>query len=341
MYGWAPLPRTLAAALRDVAHADRRVRQSALADLERLSDGEGRAQALEALRAALTGDAEPELRAAAALALADARATEALPSLIEAADRDEPRVRQLALVAVGELAPRGAEDALRVVRRALEEAAPALRFQALIAASHVMFPPELEPVLVAAAADGEPRVRYLACRLLEQQLAEASTSASEALVGALQALFADADSEVRLSAAVALAARGVEGARQRLIAALNGGEAFQPEDEQAAIDLCARLGWREAMPGLRRRAWTAWYKGASPFSFQARVALARLGDARARRQIVDELGSWSRPVRTRAAVAAGLARLEEARARLVAMRGNERAADAGSVEEALRALDTA
>jgi HEAT repeat protein len=342
MYGWSPLPRTLAAALRDVVHSESRVRLSAVADLERLTGGEGRDAAVEALMAALAGDRDHEVRSAAALALADARAEQAVDVLLRAAENDEPRVRQLALVAVGELASPGHAEALRVVRLALVEAAPALRFQALLAASHLMSEDELLGVLLEARSDGEQRVRYLTCRLLEQLAPEgASDETAGRVARALEGLFEDEDSEVRLSASVALAQRGSTVARQRLVEALNRDTPMQPEDEQAAIGLCAELELHAAAPGLRRRAWGRWYQAGSPFVFQARVALARLGDERARRAILEGLSSWSRPVRTRSAVAAGLAGLQEARARLQAMQRDERQADSYSVAEALRALDTA
>jgi HEAT repeat protein len=340
MYGWSPLPRTLAAALRDVLHAEARVRLSAVADLERLCRGDGHEAAVAALIAALSSDKDLEVRAAAALALADARAEDGLGALLRAAEHDEPRVRQLALVAVGELAGRDHVDAQRVIRLGLSEAAPALRFQALLAASHVLAERELVDVLVDAQRDEEPRVRYLTCRLLEQLPLEQSEDTTRSrVVRALEALFQDDDSEIRLSAAVALAQRGSRQAREQLVVALNAGTPMQPDDEQAAIELCSELSLRDAFPGLRERAWGRWYKAKSPFVFQARVALARLGDARARQDILKGLSSWSRPVRTRSAVAAGLAGLQEARARLVAMQSDERQADSYSVAEALRALD--
>jgi len=105
--------------------------------------------------------------------------------------------------------------------------------------------------------------------------------------------------------------------------------------------LCTELGLNAARPGLAARAWGGWLGSASPLAFQARVALARLGDERARAQILRGLSAWSRETRTRAVAAAGQARLEAARARLLQMRGDERQADPESVIEALRALDHA
>jgi HEAT repeat protein len=106
------------------------------------------------------------------------------------------------------------------------------------------------------------------------------------------------------------------------------------------MELCAELGLEAARPGLAARAWGGWLGSASPLAFQARVALARLGDERARDHILRGLSSWSRETRTRAVAAAGQARLEAARARLLQMRGDESRADPESVSEALRALDS-
>jgi hypothetical protein len=69
------------------------------------------------------------------------------------------------------------------------------------------------------------------------------------------------------------------------------------------------------------------------------VALARLGDERAKREILRDLSSFRRATRARAVAAAGQARLELARARLLEMRDDERQADSESVREALLALD--
>jgi HEAT repeat protein len=113
----------------------------------------------------------------------------------------------------------------------------------------------------------------------------------------------------------------------------------QLEDEQAAIEICAELRLDAARPGLSARAFGGALGGASPLAFQARVALARLGDERASAHIVRGLSSWSRAARSEAVAAAGQARLEAARARLLEMRHDERQADLRSVAEALLALE--
>src|SRR5689334_18307421 len=100
MYAWSPLPRSLAATFRDAQSPKSRVRLSAVADLVRWAEGEDRERCIDALANLLGSDPDSEVRAAAALGLADALAERALGALIAAAERGEPRVRQMALVAI-------------------------------------------------------------------------------------------------------------------------------------------------------------------------------------------------------------------------------------------------
>jgi HEAT repeat protein len=149
----------------------------------------------------------------------------------------------------------------------------------------------------------------------------------------------DADADVALAAALALARRGSRRASACLARALNARRRFTHlDDEHAAVDLCGQLGVSAARPGLRARAWRSWISGPSPVSFQARVSLARLGDARAREHILRVLSSRSRLVRTQSAAAAGQALLLDARELLCSMRGDESRADGQIVDEALGAL---
>ena len=63
-----------------------------------------------------------------------------------------------------------------------------------------------------------------------------------------------------------------------------------------------------------------------------------MGHARACREILAELSSADRDLRTLAVAAAGRARLHVARERIAAMRGNEGRADPDAVAEALATL---
>jgi len=343
MYVWSPLPRSLAATFRDAQSSKPRVRQSAIADLVRWAGGDERERCIRELETLLGADPDIEVRAAAAIALADAEATESLAQLVAAAQHGPARVRQMALVALGEIAQPGEPRALVAVRAGLDSDLPALRFQALVAAHRLFDEAALQPELQSALSDVEGKVRYVVCRIIEERyFGSPEPAASSTLLAALGELLEDADPAVALAAAIPLARSGSERARDSLVSVLNRpSSAAQVEDEQAAIELCAELGLNAARPGLAARAWGGWLGSASPLAFQARVALARLGDERARAQILRGLSAWSRETRTRAVAAAGQARLEAARARLLQMRGDERQADPESVIEALRALDHA
>jgi HEAT repeat protein len=333
----------LSAALRDVANSKPRIRISAIADLVRWAETEARERCLQQLITTLNRDEDLEVRAAAALALADIGAVESLDALIEAAERGQPRLRQMALVAIGELATPGCVAALVPVRAALQSEAPALRFQALVAASQLFDKAELLRCLLAGMGDAESRIRYVACRIAEERFFEADRAGEPApsvLEEKLFSLLSDGASEVALAAAILLGPRGSERARDLVVSALNRRGGFsQPEDEQAAIEMCANLSLDAARPGLAARAFGGMLAGKSPLAFQARVALARLGDERAREHILRGLSSWSRAVRREAVAAAGQARLEAARARLMEMRHARGEPDDGSVAEALQALD--
>src|SRR6185369_7599740 len=87
----------------------------------------------------------------------------------------------------------------------------------------------------------------------------------------------------------------------------------EPEDEAAAVELCGELGVSAAVPGLERRAFGLARIARETFAWQARVALARLGHARAKKEILGDLAAWSLHRRTLAVAAAGRARLVEAR----------------------------
>jgi HEAT repeat protein len=319
------------------------VRASAIADLVRWAGSDQREACLSTLIALVEKDEDLEVRAAAALALADAEATSALPVLLRAAASGLPRLRQMALVAIGELAEPGDGEALAAVRIALASEAPALRFQALVAAGRLMPSPELASWLGEASSDGESRLRYIACRIIEERFFS-DVAVDETRLADLEAKLAerlnDSDDDVAVAAAVSLAPRGSAPARELLVKALNRRRSFaQVEDEQAAIELCGELGLNAARPGLAARAFGGAWAGKSPLAFVARVALARLGDEKARRQILRGLSSWSKSTRAQCVAAAGLARLEAARPRLLEMRGDERTADLRSIDEALLALD--
>jgi HEAT repeat protein len=245
----------------------------------------------------------------------------------------------MVVVALGELCEDTDVAALEVIAAALEDAAPALRFQSLIALHRILGADAIERV-VESTRDEDDHVRYVALRILEERWEEYREPLSMPLAVRVRALLRDDAQAVRLAAAILLARSGDRAGVGELEAAVNGRSGtLQLEDELAAVELAGELRLESTRPGLRRRAvgWVGASNDAS--AFQARVALARLGEARAVTAILRGLEAWSRDARTLAVAAAGKAGLRAARPAIVAMRGDASRADPHAVEEALALLD--
>ena len=323
-----PLPRTLAAALRDAGHAKLKVRISALRDLGRHAQTAEGKPALDALMRLLREDELPAVRGEAAVALADAKADAATEVLTLASRVENDFVRQMALLALGEVAAPGEPKAVAAVERALRDRAPSIRFQALIAWSRLA-PERAQAALVLGLKDEDREVRYISLRLGEERglLLEHAKSA-----------LSDPAPEVQLAAAILLARAKNAAGHDVLVRAVNEGHGTrQPEDENAAVELAGDLRLDGARHGLERRAFGGLLRR-DRFAWQARTALAKMGDRRAIDSILKDLSAWLRDTRTLAVAAAGSARIGEARAAIEAMRGDANRADPDAVAEALDAL---
>jgi HEAT repeat protein len=337
MYTPSPLPRTLEAAVRDVTHKKPEVRMSAVRDLGRIAGGDERKAALAALVRALEHDETAAVRSEAAIALADAQAHECLGALVAALDDGHTRVRQMAMLALGETARPSDKKARGIIERALGDGSAEVRFQALIA-MHRIAGDDAEQAVLAKTHDDDAHIRHVALRLAEERHLEAGGELPEPLrLRARGALRDDAPS-VRLAAAVLLARAGDEAGKQVIADAVNSGKGVDPEDEQAAIQLAGELRIEAARGGLMQRAWSMLPTRRPRYKWQARIALAALGDTRARQSILRGLDSWSRDARTLAVAAAGRAGLSEARPLLEAMSRDAARADPEAVREALEQL---
>jgi HEAT repeat protein len=326
-----PLTRSLPAALRDATHHKENVRVSAIADLGLIANGDP--SATVTLEHALTQDRSEDVRRAAALALADSNARGALTSLVSATADAAPRVRQMALLALGELGTAERPDIVAALQRALRDPLPGLRFQAL--SSLVALEHEVEESLTLALKDSDGQLRLLALRLLvDRPVAALSPALRELIHAALN----DSWSTLRMAAALVLTRHGDAAGSQVLCAVLNDPHVeLDGEEEQLAIEAVAEGGLRAAVPGLRRRANSGWWSP-SLTQWPSRAALASFGDADAQRQILRGLEAWSWQTRTQAAIAAGKARLRAARDRLTALLTKPNAADPDAVQEALRLI---
>jgi HEAT repeat protein len=328
------LPRNLAACLRDAKDPRPATRVAALVDLVK-HQADQRTAVITCLEEALRDEAAA-VRAAAAVGLADVGARESLAALLFAVEDQDGHVRQMALTAVGELGDPRARERLR---RALSDARPEVRFQAVIAFARVAEDEALDAAL-QAFADEDANVRYVAVRCAEEVTLGKRRSVPEPIVQQLQALLSDPAPAVRIVAAVVLARAGYR-AGVPILAEVACGRLRTPEaeDEAAAVELSGELDLRETVHGLARRAFGVLRWRADPFAWQALVALARMGDARAERKIMGDLRSRDRDRRTMAVAAVGRAKLASLQALVLAMQGQPALADPNAVALTLEQLN--
>lgn len=340
-----PLPRTLEASLRDLASAKPEVRASAIGDLVRHArrDDDVKEQALTELEAMLA-DEHPGVRAAAAIALGDLEAKDLLPKLLVMVDDDDAHVRQMAINALGEI---GDGRAAPRLRRALTDSRPEVRYQATIAFARVLSEAqdakEIEDALVRATRDDDDAIVHIALRLAEERIDEGKGVSDEILTRARALRDNSTSAHVAIVAAILLSKAGDESAHDLVLRVVKGerikGQAPAKEDEQAAVELAGQLGLQAAAPHLEKRAWgfSSWVSDTS--SFHAKIALARMGNARAKKEILADLDSGKREVVEAAVVAAGRARLGEAKS--IIERLSAAACDPDLAKEALGLLEKA
>lgn len=334
-----PLPRTLEASLRDLDSAKPEIRASAIGDLVRHArrDDDVKKKALPKLEARLA-DEHPGVRAAAAIALGDLEAKDLLPKLLLLVDDDDAHVRQMAINALGEI---GDARAAPRLRRALTDSRPEVRYQATIAIARVLEDAaEIEEALVRATRDDDDAIVHIALRLAEERIDEGKGISDELLTRARVLREKSASSHVAIVAAIVLAKAGDESGNELVLRVVKGerikGQAPAKEDEQAAVELAGQLGLKEAVPFLEKRAWgfSSWVSDTS--SFHAKIALARMGNERAKKEILKDLESGKREVIEAAVVAAGRARLGDAKP--IIERLSAAACDPDLVKEALENL---
>ncbi len=338
MFGLPPLPRKLAAALTDAQNRRADVRLSALGDLVRLTRVEAeRDAAVSGLEGLLAGDPSPELRAAAAMGLADAEASVSLPALARALDDGNARVRQMAVLAFGELADPGDRAGAARVEALLAAAEPPVRFQALIAFVRLC-PERATPALLAASEDADDEIRAMAYRLAASTF-DGDVEAPASLVARAERALGETSDAARAAAAIFLARRGLEKAEPVIVGVIDGSVRVAEEaDRLRAIEVAAEQGIERARRALVQRAFGPFRRRFGALSWHALVAAASLGDERARHAILRDLAAWTRETRTLAVVAAGRAGLHEALGAIQGFVGNPSRADPEAVNEALRAL---
>ncbi len=345
MLGPPLLPRNLEASVRDLASARPDVRLSAVADLVRHArgDDEVRTRAVPLLVERLH-DPNARVRAAVAVGLGDLRVKESVTALIVAVEDEDGHVRQMALNALGEI---GDARALPRLRWALKDSRPEVRYQSVIAFGRVadgaeeIESSEVDDALFDASNDEDDAVRHIVLRVAEERLDSGHRPEGRLLARARALVDASESPHVALVAAILLAKAGDERGHDLVARVVRGekvgGEAPDKEDERAAVELAGELGMAKVVQHLERRAWGVLRFVRDTCPFHARIALARMGHDRAKKEILGELQSSRREVLEGAVVAAGRARLTEARALIVRL--GPGAVDPELVREALTRLD--
>jgi HEAT repeat protein len=349
MFAPSPLPRNLEAAFRDLSSDRAAARASAVRDVVRhaLRSDVTRARAIPQLETALREDPAPAVRAEAAIALADVRAQDALPTLLYAIEDEDSHVRQMALSALGEI---GDARACGRIERALCDSRPEVRYQAVIAFARLARDDAgaVAAALTRALDDGDGAIRYIAMRVAEERLAEGDAiAAASSLEARAIALLDGADTALAVVAGLYLARLGrPPGHATILDVVAERRRTPELEDEQACVELAGELGLREAIGHLEHRAWSprrlvraffSWGAGdGASCAWHARIALARMGHGRARAEILAELTAWRRETREAAVVAVGRARMHEARASLHGLRDS---VDPALLREALARIE--
>jgi hypothetical protein len=340
----SPLPRNLEAAFRDLTSERQATRVSAIRDVVRhaLGDDQTRTRALPLLERALRTDDVSAVRAAAAVALADLVGVEVLSALLLSVEDPDAHVRQMSFSALGEI---GDARAARRLQRALSDERPEVRYQAVIAYTRVVRddPPAVADALAGALTDADEAIRYIAMRVAEEYGVDGEPLRDPRLSARAAELIDATDAAVSVVAALYLARVGVDKGRAVVLDVIaERRRTPELEDEQACVELAGDVGLRDAIPALEQRVWggrrvlrnvLSWGKGDGASSaWHARIALARMGHERARAEILADLGSWRRETREAAVVAAGRARMGEARA---ALEGLGASVDDALVREAL------
>jgi hypothetical protein len=203
-----------------------------------------------------------------------------------------------------------------------------VRYQAIIAFARIadaragqgLDASEVDDALFEAASDGDDAIAHIALRVAEERL-DGGRAPDGRLLARARALVdletSKASPHVALVAAILLAKSGEERGHDLVLRIVRGerirGHSPEKEDERAAVELAGELGLKAAVPHLEKRTWGVARFVRDTCPFHARIALARMGHARARAEILSELASTRREVLSGAVVSAGRARMAEAR----------------------------
>lgn len=254
------------AALRDLTHADARVRAQAADALGRVEPSFA-PRAVEALTTACE-DPHPSVRYAALLSLGELGLAEGAAPLVQHLADDEPLCREAATIALGQLGAGGGELAWRALVDALDADQPEVRFQAVASLAEIDAA-QAAPLVLACLDDADPQVRA-------QALAALGDAGDRGAVDRIAAHLED-EPAVRHEAALALARLGDERGRPLLLTALGDRDrAFEAATALATLGLGDDPAHRDEVAQLATRRLF----GDPLVKVRLAEALARSGDQR-------------------------------------------------------------
>jgi hypothetical protein len=168
--------------------------------------------------------------------------------------------------------------------------------------------------------------------------AEAARQWALPLIPRLRTVLHDRNLRVVAAVHLLLARWGDADAIRDLAALLSAnGSSLERQDELDAIRLAARFRVVEAKSALQKRAWPRFFD--TSVAYEARVALAHLGDSRAEQSILRDLHSSVASRCARAIEPVGLLRLVDGRTRLIQLLESPERFDVEAVRKALQRLD--
>jgi HEAT repeat protein len=253
----------------------------------------------------------------------------------------EIKVRQMAVVCLGEIAEPSDDEVLGRLASLLRAGHPSLRYQALLAHSHLR-PDEAAADLRVGLGDEDPEIRELSLRLIDEILIAQERHIPIELKQGVVRASADGSPHVRLVAQLVSAECGWDGPVDALLEVVSGNfRVKEPRDEQQAIVLLGRLGERTAIPHLERRAFGRLLMSFDPFRFSALSALAKMRHERALTKLRATLHARAFVDRTMAVQALGQAGDVDSLPLLRQLVGKPDRVEQESLGEVLKALEPA
>jgi hypothetical protein len=276
------------------------VRSAAIVIAPLSPESDDRRAVIARLAQIVADDTDPKVRAEAVNTLGTLKAESSLPTILVATEDDHPAVRQQALLAIADIGDLRARER---VRRALTDARPDVRFQAIATFVRLSADERDEAwdAMRARLDDEDTEVVLHTAEIIAEFADQEALPAS--ISDKLAELCDHAVDLVRVSAAIALAESADLRGRHVISAVISGVLALtDPALRQAAFELAGEHHFTELLPHAKRLAFGFMrYLRDPAVKFLALTMLLRWHDSDAKAWVSRELQSRS-PERRRMAM---------------------------------------